>query len=91
MVMKVVMVVEDSARCGILSRELFVIMKAKRAPTAQSMEMMKRQLKIRLPMPLSDRRFPEIKSRLPRRAIEIAVAAEKMRVQKITKDIMISP
>lgn len=86
-VMNVVMVVDDSARWGILRRLLFIIMNAKRAPIAQIIEIINLQFKIKLIIPFSERIFPEIKSRLPRSTIDVAVVTENAIVQKITRYI----
>lgn len=87
--MNVVMVVEEGARRGIFNSALLVIMKAKRASSAQPIEMMNRQFKIKLRIPSKEIRFPEIRLRLPSKTIEIAVATENRIVHRKTDSIIL--
>ena len=89
-VMKVVMVVELSANFGILRSELLVNMNENLAARAKTMDIIKRQLKMRFKKLSTLNRFPDMRDRFPSKTMEAVVVMEKTIIQKITIIILIS-
>lgn len=86
-VAKVVIVVAASFSSGIFKIALLVMMNDILATIAKAIETMNRQLMRRATILFISSRLPEIRSREPRSAIEIAVANEKTSVQKKARSI----